>query len=342
MTDRVAIYARFSSDAQSQASIADQIRICRAYAEREGWSVVAVHEDRAMSGASMLRPGYQALQGGIRAGHYDVVLAESLDRFARDLEFVAALHKLTEYAGVKLLTIADGVVSPIHVAIKGFLSAAQLADLGAKTRRGVEGRVLAGRCAGPPPYGYARESRLGPDGEMDRGLRIIVEREAEVIREIFRSYADGASPRQIARRLNADGVAAPGGGSWSDTAIRGRVSRGDGILRNALYAGRLFWGRRQNLRDPVTGQRRRRAVKLDNVTVVDVPALRLIDDRLWEAVQRRMAEYTTIAPAVADESTPAFWEKRRPRHLLTGKVICGVCGGSFGNIGVKSLAILTP
>jgi len=73
---RVAVYARYSSDQQRQASIADQIRDCRAYATtREGWVIVQEYSARAVSGASTHRPGLQAMMRG--ADEYDVVLSES-------------------------------------------------------------------------------------------------------------------------------------------------------------------------------------------------------------------------------------------------------------------------
>ena len=59
---RVAIYARFSTDKQRDASIEDQVDSCRELAAREGWEVVATYHDRATSGASMFRPGIEALQ----------------------------------------------------------------------------------------------------------------------------------------------------------------------------------------------------------------------------------------------------------------------------------------
>ncbi|WOH67107.1 recombinase family protein [Bradyrhizobium sp. BWA-3-5] len=58
---KVALYARYSSDNQRDASIADQFRVCRAYAEKQGWRVVEEYSDHAISGASLLRAGVQAL-----------------------------------------------------------------------------------------------------------------------------------------------------------------------------------------------------------------------------------------------------------------------------------------
>ena len=57
----VGIYARYSSDNQREASIADQLRICRAFAERHGWTIGDGYSDHAVSGATLLRPGFQSL-----------------------------------------------------------------------------------------------------------------------------------------------------------------------------------------------------------------------------------------------------------------------------------------
>jgi site-specific DNA recombinase len=77
---RAAIYARYSSDLQREASIEDQVRICRQHIDREGWTLVTTYSDAATSGASRLRPGYQKLLEDARAGAFDVVVAEALDR----------------------------------------------------------------------------------------------------------------------------------------------------------------------------------------------------------------------------------------------------------------------
>jgi DNA invertase Pin-like site-specific DNA recombinase len=64
---RAVIYARYSSDNQREASIEDQVRICREQIAAEGWQLVQVYHDAALSGATTLRPGYQALLEGARA-----------------------------------------------------------------------------------------------------------------------------------------------------------------------------------------------------------------------------------------------------------------------------------
>jgi site-specific DNA recombinase len=86
---KVAIYARYSSDNQRDASIADQLRICREFAGRQAWAVVQEFTDHAISGATLLRSGFQALMRDALNRRFDVVLAESLDRFSRDQEDTA-------------------------------------------------------------------------------------------------------------------------------------------------------------------------------------------------------------------------------------------------------------
>jgi DNA invertase Pin-like site-specific DNA recombinase len=79
---KVAIYARYSSDNQRDASIADQLRICREFAGRQSWTVVQEFTDHAVSGATLLRSGFQAFMRDALNRRFDVVLAESLDASA--------------------------------------------------------------------------------------------------------------------------------------------------------------------------------------------------------------------------------------------------------------------
>jgi DNA invertase Pin-like site-specific DNA recombinase len=87
---RVAIYARYSSEHQSERSIDDQVRLCREHAERLGWAIAEVYADYAMSGAHLAsRPRAQAMLAAAKEGRIDVVLAEALDRLSRDQEDIA-------------------------------------------------------------------------------------------------------------------------------------------------------------------------------------------------------------------------------------------------------------
>ncbi|MBB3900492.1 recombinase family protein [Roseococcus suduntuyensis] len=145
---RAAIYARFSSDSQRDASIDDQVRVCRALAAREGFEVGEVYADYALSGASAARPRFQQLLADARAGRVQVVLAEGLDRLSRDQEHIAGFHKQMNFMGVRVLTVAEGEISELHIGLKGTMSALFLKDLAQKTHCGVEGRVRAGASGG--------------------------------------------------------------------------------------------------------------------------------------------------------------------------------------------------
>ena len=72
---RIALYARYSSENQRDASIEDQLRQCRERAEREGWTVVETYSDRAISGSSMFRAGIRSLLADAQAGRFDMVLS---------------------------------------------------------------------------------------------------------------------------------------------------------------------------------------------------------------------------------------------------------------------------
>ena len=151
---KVAIYARYSSDNQRDASIADQFRMCRLHAEKQGWRIVEEYSDHAISGSSLLRPGIQALISDATRGRFDLILAEAMDRLSRDQEDIAGLFKRMSYSGVKMFTLSEGEVSHLHVGLKGTMNALFLKDLADKTRRGQRGRVEAGKSGGGNSYGY--------------------------------------------------------------------------------------------------------------------------------------------------------------------------------------------
>ena len=252
---RVAIYARYSSDNQREASIEDQVRLCRARIEREGWTAVATYTDHAMSGASRFRPGYQKLLLDTRAGAFDIIVAEALDRLSRDQEDIAGLYKQLSFSGVKLMTVAEGEINELHVGLKGTMNALFLKDLAQKTHRGLEGRVRQGRSGGGNAYGYEVVREVDAYGEPVRGGRRIDQSEAAIVRRVFMEFAAGKSPTSIARELNAEGIPGPRLHSWGDTTIRGHALRRTGLLHNELYVGRLVWNKQRYVKDPQTGRR---------------------------------------------------------------------------------------
>jgi DNA invertase Pin-like site-specific DNA recombinase len=339
---RVAIYARYSDDKQSPNSIEDQVRICRMHADKQGWRVVDTYSDAAISGSTViLRPGVQALLRDALAGRFDVVLAEAMDRLSRDQEDIAGLFKRLRFAGVPMVTLAEGEVTELHVGLKGTMNALFLKDLSAKTHRGNRGRVEAGKAPGGNSYGYKVIREINAAGKVTTGEREIIPHEAEIIRRIFRDYVAGKSPRQIAIELNGEGVASPKGGLWSDKTIRGVPALQTGILYNHLYVGQMVWNRRRDLRDPDTGRSRHRVNPVSEWVYAQAPHLRIIDDELWQAAKAKQAEYSkAYQDALAKGAEPwrAAASGVRPLTLLSGLIMCGVCGGTVARRGNNRLA----
>ena len=155
---KVALYARYSSDNQRDASIEDQLRICRARAEREGWTIVDSYTDRAISGASLLRPGVQELIADGLKRRFDLILTESLDRLSRDQEDIAGIYKRLKFAGITLFTLAEGEITELHIGLKGTMNALFLKENSGDGRRDQGGHVPAdddrgNGCAGSPQGG---------------------------------------------------------------------------------------------------------------------------------------------------------------------------------------------
>ena len=323
MTMRAVIYARYSSDLQSEASIDDQVRICKQRVEREGWLLVEVYSDAAISGSTTLRIGYQRLLENARKGLYDIVVTEALDRLSRDQEDIAALYKHLSFYDVRLLTLAEGEVSELHIGLKGTMNALFLKDLAAKIRRGQRGNIASGRSAGGLSYGYDVVSELDDRGNLVRGQRKVNEVEAGIIRGIFNEYAAGKSPRAIASDLNRDSIPAPKGGLWSASTINGNRARRNGILYNEAYVGLLVYNRTSMRRNPTTGRRVHRINPPDEWVVHNVPDLRIVSDGLWDKVK---AIKKSMAPH-------PMHKRRRPKRLLSGLVYCGTCGGKYTVIG---------
>lgn len=332
---RVAIYARFSSDNQSEASIEDQIRICTEHAKREGWHLTETYADYAISGAFILnRPGMRNVIRDARSGEYDIVLAEALDRFSRDQEDTAAFYKRMQFCGIKVFTLSEGEITSLHVGLKGTMNALFLKDLSDKTRRGLRGRVEKGMSGGGNAFGYDVVKRFDPvTQECVRGERSINQAEAEIVQRIFKEYVAGISPRSIAHALNREGVSGPQGGEWGPSTIYGNRERGTGILNNELYIGKLVWNRLRYIKDPDTGKRVSKPNPPEAIVVKDVPELQIIDNELWEATKRLQGE-------INRKDTP-LWKKNRPKNLFSHLIKCGCCGGGVSMVSTKKLGCST-
>lgn len=333
----VALYARYSSEHQREASITDQFRTCERAAQSHGWTVSHRYQDKAITGSRADRPGYQRLLQEAQAGRFDVVLVDDLSRLTRDEAESIHLRRRLAFWGIRLIGVSDGYDSAakghkLQASVRGIMNELYLDDLREKTHRGLMGQALKGNSCGGRAYGYRRVPIEDPGKHDEYGRPVIMavrwEPDAEQgdwVRWIFERYAAGSSPRDIAGELNQLGVPSPRGGTWCASAIHGDPTDGTGILCNARYAGRLIWNRFRWERHPETKRRIRRLRARQDWIEVEMPELRIVPQPLWEQVQRRMTGRANDALRVACRQAAG----RPGRYLLSGLLKCAQCGANY-------------
>ena len=266
------IYARYSSDSQREASIEGQLRDCKAYAEKNGITVVGTYIDRAYSAKTDDRPDFQRMIKDSGKKIFDVVLVWKLDRFARN-RFDAVNYKYQlEKNGVHLVSAME----PISQGPEGIMVESMLigmaeyysAELALKVARGERENALQCKYnGGVVPLGFTI-------GKEDRLYHIDPET-APIVQEIFSRYADGEPAEKIAASLNERGL---------------RTRTGKPFVKNSFF--QIFRNRRY------IGEYRYK----DIVTPGGIPAI--VDKDLFDRVQQRF-EQNRIAhgrPAKEDVS----------------------------------------
>jgi DNA invertase Pin-like site-specific DNA recombinase len=275
-----------------------------------GWAKVGEYIDRGLTGTTMhKRNDLMRMLDDTERHKFDLVLAEHTDRLSRDMSDLPYIYKCLEHDGVKMFTLSDGYVTPIHLAMRGFQNSEYSKDLGQKVRRGQAGAFRRGVLLGRPPYGY---------DHID-GKRVINEEQAAVVRWTHEQYAAGVRTIEIVQALNAKGTKTRDGAVWTESALYATKGLENGILRNPMYIGKWRWGIRVGARNPRTGKYVARRGPEDNIETKDNPELRIVSDELWSAVQAR----------VAKSASGPLHKRGGPRHLLSRKLFCGICGRGY-------------
>jgi site-specific DNA recombinase len=325
---RAAIYARFSSDLQSETSIEDQARLCRSRADVLRVEVDRLFSDQAVSGSTPVaaRPGGRELLEAALAGRFSVLILEGLDRLSRDSVEQETIVRRLEHRGVRIVGVSDGYDSDLGArklvrGVRGLLNELYLDDLRAKTHRGLVGQVERGFHAGGLSFGYRSVA-------VDGGHRLEVDAEqADVVRSIFARYAEGWSCQRIAADLNARGVRGPRG-TWSVSALFGSPRKGSGVLNNELYCGRYIWNRSRWTTHPETGRRERVDRPRSEWRVEERPELRIVDKATWSAVRDRFESPRREGGGRGRGGAPTT--------LFAGILRCGRCGGAMVKIDARS------
>ncbi|OYV74768.1 MAG: hypothetical protein B7Z66_15380 [Chromatiales bacterium 21-64-14] len=340
---RIALYARYSTDMQRDASIHDQFRNCmRFISTRVDWHVVRRDFDEGISGSKSDRPGYQELLAAGKRDEYDLIVVDEVSRLWRDQEEQWRAVNRLRYIGVNIIGVSDGIDTrregfELLLAIHGAINESERKKIAYRTHRGLTGQAEKGASCGGRSYGYGSITiedpvRKDPHGrpQVQECRKVIVPEEAAVVRHIFQWFSEGQSPFAIADRLNTKGIPAPRGGKWARSAIYGDRRTGVGILNNVLYRGLMVWNRSKWVRNPDTGRRKRVERDQCEWITVEQPALRIIDDDLWRRVQARLHRGDRRGVAVKAGITRARKSGGRyPRYLLSGLLQCSVCGGKY-------------
>lgn len=335
---RAALYARYSTIGQREASIEDQFRECRDFAAKQGFVVVAEFHDAAMSGNESNRPGYQAMLTEARLKSFDVIVAHELSRLSRNEAETHSLREELEWLGVHIVTSTDGIDTRqasmgILLSVKSAMAKAELRQAADRTHRGLKGRVLAGRSGGGKCYGYSSVE----------GLRSIVPEQAAVVTRIFERFCEGASTRAIANELNVSRVPSPGStwkrverrsdGRWMQSAVYN-------ILRNRLYVAEHVWNRRKSRKKVRSGARGFVARPKEDWIVTKDESLRIVSDELWAKVHARIAQRTrevgdAVKRGLSRHQAVAVGKGCAPKYLLSTLLVCDVCGSRLVIAGAK-------
>ncbi|MBQ9041603.1 MAG: recombinase family protein [Eggerthellaceae bacterium] len=193
------IYARYSSDKQREASIEDQLRVCRDFCAREGIQIVREYADHALSGKTDQRPQFREMIDN--APESDIVLVYMFDRFSRSRYDSIVYKKALKDCGVRVVSAQEAVQDTpegnLQESMLEVLSEYYVADMARKIRRGMEGNALKARNNGYKLFGY--------DTDPDTHRYIINDAEAAAVVEIFDRHLAGDSIYSIAREMRGRG-----------------------------------------------------------------------------------------------------------------------------------------
>ena len=345
---RVAIYARYSSENQSEKSIDDQVRVCQRYIESNHliFDEKHIYSDQAISGSVINRPGLLALEKAIENKEIDAVAVDDLSRLSRSNHQMLTLVNKFNFHQIQIISVSDGIVtdddnSKLGIHIRGLINELYLDDLRKKTMRGLEGQRLRGYTTGESVYGYKSvpvgELRLNKRGQpkYEGMVHKIIEEEASIIRRVYAEFIEGKSIHAIVQGLNGDKIPTKKNqsGGWANSTI----SR---ILKNEKYAGHWTWRKTKNVRDPMTGKSKKVDRPEKEQMVCFKEDLSIIDSGTWEKSKQRWTalegSWPMRTPSQKASETQKSYVHSNPTHLFAGQLQCKCCGGAIVQVCGKS------
>ena len=296
-------YMRYSTDNQTENSIAYQQAGIRKFARENGIQIVASFQDEACSGTNTDRRGFQALVAAAHRREFGAVIIYDISRGSRDVGDWFTFRKAMMYLGIKVISasgqkLGDLTNSADFLTELITVGMGQVEVLGTRQKSidGVAVKAKQGQfLGGVPPLGY----------DIVSGHYVINPAEARIVRQIFDWYADGKSYDYIIDHL--DGATGKRGRPIGKNSL-------NGMLQNERYIGVYTWNKKKYkiMRKWAGGQDNPNMERIEGA----IPPI--IDDDTWEKVQARMK----------DNKRPGR-NKARHKYLLTGLIECEECGAAY-------------
>ena len=295
-------YARYSTDKQTENSIAYQLSKITEYCNKNKITLTGVYSDEACSGTNTNRTGFQTMLSDARKKKFDAVVIYDISRGSRDVVDWLEFRKDMKMLDIQVISTSQnlGDISDPNAFLTELISVGlgqhQVLDTRKKSIDGTKERAKKGLfCGGYPPIGY----------DIKDGEYIINETEASAVRKIFSLYADGASYDIIINKLN--GLKGKRGQAIGKSSLHA-------ILKNERYIGIYTWNKKQYkyMRKWAGGKPNPNIVKIENA----IPPI--IDNGTWERVQKRMRTNKRNAT-----------NKAKREYLLSGLIKCASCGGAY-------------
>ena len=329
----VAIYLRLSRDDQNgdaeSMSIAHQRDMLLAYCEERGWKIYDIYIDDGFTGTNFERPGFQRMIKDIEAGNINMVLTKDLSRLGRNYVMTG---QYTDFFfpehGVRYVAVNDSYDSAKEdndiAPFKNILNEMYAKDISKKIRSVRQISAKQGKFMGSkPPFGYVKSPE-------DKHLLVIDPPAAEIVKRLFREFVGGESGRNIATKLNAEGVDTPAEYYFKQTgkrATRSNTLQQWGsctimqLLRNQVYIGDMVQCKRKVSSFKT---KKRLVTNPDNWVIVKGTHEPIIDRFTWECVQKRMdamkhaPSHNTIRVNSTDEI-----------NVFSGIIRCADCGAAM-------------
>lgn len=304
-----AAYIRVSTDDQEEYSPDSQVKLCRDFAKKNGYILPDeyIFQDDAISGSSARRRtnfNQMIALAKEKDRPFDAILVWKFSRFARNREESVLYKGLLRKQGITVISVSEPIVDgPFGTLIESIIEwfdEYYLINLSTEVKRGMAEKLTRGEAMGTAPYGYRIDSK--------NKTYVIDEPAAEVIRDVFSSYASGEGVRAISVRLGQSGVRTRRGNPPDNRWV-------DYVLRNPVYIGKIRWST-----DGRAASRR----KYDdpNIVIVDGKQPPIISQELWEKVQKRLDQQKSMYGKWQRREQPVEW-------MLKGLVRCSSCGSTL-------------